>query len=1022
TCPACGGETQEGRKYIDGYQIIQVLHEGFSSTLCKCRKVGEEEFVMIRIFTAQSGVDEKIAGRLKQELEELKKLPDDYFIQHFDIRKSYDGAWYRISEWVETENWGSLLTSQQLQDYGVAFKLFHKIASILDGLHRIGHFMPYLILDDILVIKDEQEVFDVKIDYKLSRFLDPQASRPGPMLRRLMGSHPDIVNQRPLDFRSDIWSLGKIFIELLTANFESQEFLTRIDEISLPKEIALLIKFMLAEDPDLRPQSMAEVAETLSKVKNEEIEAAKHKLRESAPAPVKQVRRLRKRMSLLIAMVAAIGVLLAGIGWYYFSLEKKDSETTLIGYANEYAGSVAFIVSNYQLFDGENMVYQNRTEGSAFLIDKEGFLLTNRHVACPWLEDQNLFMMINMLRQNQGNLRFAYQLFLWFEGEKAFNRLPGMTGSIEMEDFYTLDSAFSTEGAQSLAISGVGKAPGKTWQLVNSPLKNDFAVLKIDRIPESLEPIPLDLEMDPMQIPRLSSVITLGFPLGSQTQAKTVNVSVTQGHVRRTFENMLHVDTSIHSGNSGGPVIDINGKVIGIASSVAIGRALGPVPVSTPLSDIGMILPITKTVNFIQELKAGEIKWKGILDPSLGTKLKQITDLAKKGQWKKAKKLADEKLGLSPDPTLVLATGIMNFCADDKDTARKLFVQALSMDNENTLAKLMLYTIDWLNEKSGTSTYRKELVALDWRSSNEFLGHLVKVLEGLVDEKSALNGGYSRGEKSWLNYVVGLMHLKKGNLAYSEKLFKKAVVLSDINDWLFFLAYAELGEVQKRRLKELKKESERIKYVAANELFIEKTEIEFDKKTVESSKLLTLISRFRRENVSLEGKQDILKELLKYNSGNGKILKNLAFYHAMNEEWDPALQYSRTYLETRGRESSGWLSVRLLKAGILHNIGREEEAKTDLEAFNRNIKDPWYRLIGKQLLDPQDPQSLSKKAEENLEYLVTWHTALGFWAEGAGRKKEALEHYKEALGSYMDTRIEYDFARMRIQKLKKSSG
>ncbi len=103
-----------------------------------------------------------------------------------------------------------------------------------------------------------------------------------------------------------------------------------------------------------------------------------------------------------------------------------------------------------------------------------------------------------------------------------------------------------------------------------------------------------------------------------------VNVSVTQGHVRRTFENMLQVDTSIHSGNSGGPIIDLRGKVIGIASAVATGRAIGPVPIATPLSDIGMILPITKAVSFIQDLKAGQIKWNGVLDLSVDIKIKHV--------------------------------------------------------------------------------------------------------------------------------------------------------------------------------------------------------------------------------------------------------------------------------------------------------------------------------------------------------------------------------------------------------------
>ncbi|MBW2005841.1 MAG: hypothetical protein JRI72_14815 [Deltaproteobacteria bacterium] len=273
-----------------------------------------------------------------------------------------------------------------------------------------------------MVIKGDREDFEVKIDYKLSRFLDPKMDRPGPMLKKLLTCHPDIINQRPLDFRSDIWSLGKIFVELLTADFETNDFLTKIDTMPLPQKVAVLFKIMLAEDPDLRPRSMAEVVETLSQVSDEEIETAKQSRLESAPAPVKQIKGLKKRIILLVVMVTVLGLLLGGLAWYYFSFKERDSEAILVDYANQYASSVAFIVVDYRLHDGESVAYHNRTEGTAFLVDKDGYLLTSRHVACPWLEDSNLYVVINMLRQYQRPLRLGYRVFLWFEGQKAFNR------------------------------------------------------------------------------------------------------------------------------------------------------------------------------------------------------------------------------------------------------------------------------------------------------------------------------------------------------------------------------------------------------------------------------------------------------------------------------------------------------------------------------------------------------------------------------------------------------------------------
>ena len=924
TCPSCGSEVMEGRRYIDDYRIVKVLHEGYSSILCKGSKEGMEEPVMIRIFTPQSGIDEKIAERLKQELEELKKLPEDYFVRHLDIRKSSDGLWYRVSEWIDTENWSTLLASGCLRDYRVAFKLFYRIASILEGLHQIGHFMPHLILDDIMVFKGDREDLEVKIDYKLSRFLDPQMDRPGPMLKKLLTCHPDIINQRPLDFRSDIWSLGKIFVELLSADFETTDFLEKIDKMPLPQEVAVLFNIMLAEDPDIRPRSMAEVAETLSRVNDKEIEAARQSLLESTPAPVKQIKGLKRRITLLVAMMAVLGLLLGGLAWYYFSFKKRDSESILVDYANKYAGSVAFVMVDYQLYAGESVAYHNRTEGTAFLVDKDGYLLTSRHVACPWLEDSKLYVIINMLRQYQRTLRLGYRVFLWFEGEKAFHRLPDLSDSSDLEDIYFFDSAFSTEGNRRLIISGVAKSPAKTWQLVKSPLKDDFAVLKIDHVPEGLKPLPLDLNMDPLKIPRLLPVITLGFPLGSQTQSTTVNVSVTQGNVRRTFENMLQVDTSIHSGNSGGPIIDIRGKVIGIASGVAMGWAVGPVPIATPLSDIGMILPITKAADFIQDLKAGQIKWNGVLDLSLDTKLKQITDKAKQGKWTDAKALADKELRISLDPTLVIAAGMMHFCAGDNNGARKLFDQALSMDDENNKAKLMLFIIDWLNGESHVSTYRQELLALDWRSPTEFLGHLVKVLEGLVDEESALRGGYTEAEKSWLHYVVGLKRAKSGNLVDSEKLLKKAVLAADIDDWLFFLALAKLEKVQSQRLDDLQNKPERTRYQVEIKAFANTIEKNYAAKSEQRSRLAPLIAKLKQESISSEDKQNVLEQILKNDQKNGETLIGLVFYSAINEKWERTLEYAQTFLKIKGRENAGRISVGLLEAEVLHYIGRKE--------------------------------------------------------------------------------------------------
>ena len=94
---------------------------------------------------------------------------------------------------------------------------------------------------------------------------------------------------------------------------------------------------------------------------------------------------------------------------------------------------------------------------------------------------------------------------------------------------------------------------------------------------------------------------------------------------------------------------------------------------------------------------------------------------------------------------------------------------------------------------------------------------------------------------------------------------------------------------------------------------------------------------------------------------------------------------------------------------------------TELQNYLRNTADGWYRLISDSLLGQKNEKSLAEKAGESPEYMLTGHVALGFWAEGSGDTKKAIDHYREALGSYMDDMIEYVFAVERINRLRQKS-
>ena len=1021
TCPSCGSVISEGRKYIDDYRIVDVLHEGHSSFLCRAIRERTQELVMIRLFTPESRVDEEVVWRLKRELEELKKLPGEGFVRHHAIRQSSDGLWYRISEWINAESWGSLLASGRFQDTSVLIDLFYQMASILAVLHDQGHFIPHLILNDIIVIKNDREELKVKIDYKLSRFFDPKLDRPGPMLKNLLNCHPDIVNQRPLDFRSDIWSLGKIIVELLTADLETRDFLAKVDELDLPDELVVLLKVMLADDPDMRPRSMAEVAESLARIKAGEIEKARQQPPVAQRAPIRTNSRLPTIVKLLAAAVVVLMV--AGVfAWFQMGQRKEDSASVLEKYANKYAPSVAFLVTEYWLEAGDVKYYHNMTEGTAFLVDTDGYLLTGRHVVCPWLEDTALFATAEYLKLSDMTPRFGYRIFLWFDGEKAFNRVASMLQSSELTDVYFTDIAYSTESTPRLTIAGVAKTPSQTRQLLSSPLKDDFAVIKIDHVPEGLKALPLELEMDPREIPKLSPVIALGFPLGRRNQEDTVNVSVTSGHVRRTFKNLIQVDASVHGGNSGGPIIDTRGKVIGIVSGVAMDYSQGIVPMAAPMWDIGMILPISKALDLLVELKAGQVKWNGVLDFSVAEAMKKIRQKALEGRWAEAMNVADEKLARSPQPALVTAAAMMHFCALDYEGAKQLFSQALSMDADDYQARLMLFLIDWLVDDKAVSIHRQILLDLDWRSEAEFQSYLARVLEKLIDEESALQSGYNFSERSWLNFVVGLLHSKRDDWAGAEKLMRAAILTADTDAWEYYLARAQLAQFQKRRRDTLKTETQWNHYNAEIKDF-EKTVAEAKTAKLElREKLVALYTKIADGTTDLKEKLQIMEQTHAVIPDNRNILSALAYYSTADEDWPKSLGYIRDFLQTRVRQNARSMSMGLLEACVLNYQGKDEAAKKILENYESRIRTPWFLEINEYLLGRQTEKSLKEKVGDTPEKLITAYTFMGFWNEGSGKPEKALKHYKEALESFLDDWLEYDFARERIKKIKKSAA
>src|SRR5690349_20638013 len=108
--------------------------------------------------------------------------------------------------------------------------------------------------------------------------------------------------------------------------------------------------------------------------------------------------------------------------------------------------------------------------------------------------------------------------------------------------------------------------------LVGSDPSTDVALLKVDASPDALTPLSL---ADSTQVEVGDPVVAIGNPFGLERTVTTGIVSALQRAVKApngySIDHVIQTDAAINHGNSGGPLLNARGAVIGINSQIETG-------------------------------------------------------------------------------------------------------------------------------------------------------------------------------------------------------------------------------------------------------------------------------------------------------------------------------------------------------------------------------------------------------------------------------------------------------------------
>lgn len=161
-------------------------------------------------------------------------------------------------------------------------------------------------------------------------------------------------------------------------------------------------------------------------------------------------------------------------------------------------------------------------------------------------------------------------------------------------------------------------------KLVGRDVRLDVALLSID-VPR-LAPLAMG-NSDDLQVGEW--LVALGNPFGDEVTASVGVVSATGREVAGSlvpgramgFRTFLQTDARIHRGNSGGPVIDAAGQVVGIA--VATGDRPGEVSFAIPINRVKEVIDALRDVGQVAR------SWLGVLVQPVGAELAQTVGLAR---------------------------------------------------------------------------------------------------------------------------------------------------------------------------------------------------------------------------------------------------------------------------------------------------------------------------------------------------------------------------------------------------------
>jgi Tol biopolymer transport system component len=275
-------EAQDRRigQSFGNYRILRRIGAGGMGEVYLAFDIRLGRQIALKFLPAHTASDEKLVRRFQQEARAASALNHPNILTIFEVGK-FEHEHYIASEFVDGATLRARLRQGRLELYD-ALEIITQVASALVAAHSAGVIHRDLKPTNVMLRPDGYvKVIDFGLAKRTSRAYgelnDESVTQPGTMLGTADYMSPEQARGEEVDARSDLWSLGVIFYEMLSGGrpFEGEthyQVVARILEsepkpidpaLGLPVEIEQVLTRCLQKEREQRYESAAQLYSAL---------------------------------------------------------------------------------------------------------------------------------------------------------------------------------------------------------------------------------------------------------------------------------------------------------------------------------------------------------------------------------------------------------------------------------------------------------------------------------------------------------------------------------------------------------------------------------------------------------------------------------------------------------------------------------------------------------------------------------------------------------------------------------------